>query len=70
MKKITLELVDIERICWTPFRHFLDIGEMVVNSYQVEYLFGHYIGKYSFNLKKKILWLNVEDVGKILSLSY
>lgn len=41
---------------------------MVANNYQVDDLFGQYVGKY--NLKKKVLRLTVEDVGKILSLPY
>lgn len=39
----------------------------MVNNYQVDDLCGHYIGKYNFNLKNKVLQLIVENVGKISS---
>lgn len=70
MKSMKFDLHVIERIKGTLFGHFLDIGEMVVNNYQVDDLYGRYVGKYSCKLKGKVIWMIVEDVSKIFSLPY
>lgn len=55
MKKIALEDKVVQRIYESPFGHFLVIGKLVVNNFQLNDFCGRYVGHYTFELKKKRL---------------
>lgn len=63
MKDVTLETTVMEKIRVTPFGHMLIFQPMVVNSFQLDNLCGRYVSNYTFELKKKMIRLTVEDVG-------
>lgn len=53
-----------------PFGHFLDVGHLIVNNYQLDDRCGRYVRNYYFNLRSKIMkmTMTIEDVGMILGL--